>query len=74
MAPVTGFVPNLYVDITTTGANKRQALRCFVAQPQLPETYDILARYRGLEARSSAWMPQCELAEAFFRIGAEAVP
>lgn len=71
MAPVTGFVPGLYVDISSVFGRKLEALSCFSGQPQLPDTYEILARYRGLEARSSAWMPGCAQAEAFVRLGAE---
>ena len=72
-APVAHYVPNLYVDITREFARKKEALTCFAAQPDLPDTYEILARYRGLEARSSAWMPDCQLAEGFCRIGVEAM-
>jgi len=72
-APVTRFLPNLYVDITAVFARKKEALRHFAAQPQLPDSYEILARYRALEAQSTAWIRDCEFAEGFCRIGAEAV-
>ena len=73
-APVVGFVPNLYVDVTEVFEDKKEALRPLAAQPELPDRYEILARYRALEAQMTAWMKQCELAEAFCRIGTEAVP
>ena len=70
-APVTRFLPNLYVDITSVFARKKEALRRFAAQPQLPDSYEILARYRALEAQSTAGMKDCRFAEGFHRIGSE---
>ena len=71
-APVARFLPNLFVDITDVQAHKREALTHLQAQPDLPERYEILARYRALEAQSTAWMKGCEFAEAFVRLGTEA--
>ena len=73
-APVTRFLPNLYVDVTQVFERKKEALRHFAAQPQLPDSYEILARYRALEAQSTAWMKECEFAEGFCRLGTEAAP
>ena len=37
----------------------------------LGERYGWLARYRALEAQSTAWMQGCEYAEGFVRLGTE---
>jgi 4-oxalomesaconate hydratase len=73
-SPIVGYIPNLYVDVTTVFERKKEALRKLTTQPELPERYEIIARYRGLEAQMTAWMKQCEFAEAFCRIGTEAAP
>lgn len=67
-APVTGFVPDLYADITTTFDRKMEALRHFAVQPQLPDNYAVLARYRGLEAKTTANMKSCIYAEGYCRV------
>jgi 4-oxalomesaconate hydratase len=73
-SPVAGFVPNLYVDVTPVFARKIEALKKLAAQPPLPEAYTILGRYRALEARHCGGLgAECEFAEAFARMGAEAV-
>ena len=71
-APVARFLPNLFVDIGPVQARKREALEHLRAQPDLPDRYETLARYRALEAQSTAWMKGCEFAEAFVRLGTEA--
>ena len=71
---MAGFVPNLYVDVTQVFERKKDALRKLASQPELPERYEIIAKYRGLEAQMAAWMKQCELAEAYCRLGSEAAP
>jgi 4-oxalomesaconate hydratase len=71
-APVARYMPNLFVDITQSFARKCEALDCFAAQPDLAERYGWLARYRALEAQSTAWMKGCEYAEGFVRLGTEA--
>ena len=73
-APVVGYVPNLYVDVTSVFERKKSALRALATQPELPERYEIIARYRGLEAQLSAWMKPCELAVAYCRLGTVAAP
>lgn len=73
-SPVTSFVPNLYVDITKVFERKKDALRCLASQPELPDRYEIIGRYRGLEAQMTAFLKQCEVAEAFCRLGTEAAP
>ena len=71
-APVANFMPNVYVDINEVLEQKKEALRNLAAQPQWPENYEFLARYRGVEAQQTAWMKECVYAEAFCRIGTEA--
>lgn len=71
-APVAGFLPNLFVDISSVQARKKQAMAQLAAQPELPDRYELLAAYRALEAQSTAWMKGCEYAEAFVRLGTEA--
>ncbi|NKB71971.1 MAG: hypothetical protein GKR89_33255 [Candidatus Latescibacteria bacterium] len=71
-APVARYIPNLFVDISASYERKCQALDLFVAQPGLSERYGWLARYRALEAQSTAWMQGCEYAEGFVPLGTEA--
>ncbi|MDA0333929.1 MAG: PIG-L family deacetylase [bacterium] len=71
-APVAGFLPSLFVDISDVQARKKEALRHLVSQPDLPDRYELLAAYRALEAQSTAWMKGCQFAEAFVRLGTEA--
>ena len=70
-APVARYIPNLFVDISASYERKCEALDCFYAQPGLAERYGFLARYRALEAQSTAWMKGCEFAEGFVRLGTE---
>ena len=71
-APVARYIPTLFVDISESYARKCKALDCFAVQPNLAERYGWLARYRALEAQSTAWMQGCEYAEGFVRLGTEA--
>ena len=71
-APVAGFIPGLFVDISDTRARKREALDQLRAQPGLADRYETLAAYRALEAQSTAWMKGCAYAEGFVRLGTEA--
>lgn len=71
-APVARFLPNLFVDISPVQARKYEALSHLRAQPDLPDRYEVLARYRALEAQSTAWMQGCAFAEAYVRLGTEA--
>lgn len=72
-APVSGFVPDLYVDITSTFEQKMEALKKIEAQPALPEVYEVLNRYRAIESQHVAGMSGCRYAEGFARIGREGV-
>lgn len=71
-APVSGYVPNLYVDIGDVWPRKREALEKLASQPYLADEYEIVARSRAQEARFTAWMKGCRYAESFVRIGTEA--
>lgn len=71
-APVSGYAPNLYVDITDVWERKREALSRYASQPYLADEYETLARYRAQEARFTAWMKGCRYAESFVRLGTEA--
>ena len=64
-APFTGFVPDHYVDISETFDRKMAALAEFKSQPQLPDNYDVVARYRALEAKTTANMKACVYAEGY---------
>lgn len=72
-SPTVGFVPQLYVDISDVFDRKMEALRCLASQPKLPRGYEIIARYRALEASTTAGMTG-EYAEGFVRLGTQAVP
>ncbi|MAN22815.1 MAG: hypothetical protein CME10_00950 [Gemmatimonadetes bacterium] len=71
-APVATFVPTLFVDIGECYEAKCEALNQFAAQPGLAERYGILAKYRALEAQSTAWMKGCEHAEGFIPLYTQA--
>ncbi len=71
--PVSGFVPDLYVDITPVFDRKMEALKRLAAQPALPEVYEVLGRYRAIESLHVAGMTDCRYAEGFARIGKQGV-
>ena len=68
-APVAKFLPDVYVDITSVFDRKIAALKKLAAQPQLPEGYEVLGRFRALEAMHTAGMEGCRYAEGFASIG-----
>ena len=72
-ASVSKFLPQIYVDITSVIDRKIEALKKLAAQPQLPASYEVLARYRALEAQTTAEIADCQFAEGFVRIGTQAV-
>ena len=74
VSPVAKFSPNLYVDITGVFDRKVEALKKLASQPELPERYEIIGKYRALEAQMTANMKQSLVAEAFCRLGTEAAP
>ena len=67
------FLPQIYVDISTVFERKLEALRKLAAQPSLPEMYDVLGRYRGMEARDSAGLSDCRYAEGFVPFGSQGI-
>ena len=72
-ASLAKFLPDIYVDITAVFPRKQEALKKLATQPELPERYEILARYRALEAQFAAGMRECRFAEGLRQIGATAV-
>ncbi len=72
-SPVTKFLPDFYVDIGTTMDRKIEAMKALASQPALPTQYEVLARYRALEAQITAGMKECTFAEGFCRYGKGAV-
>lgn len=70
-APAAGFLPEAYVDISSVIDRKLEALAKFEAQFNLSDTYDVLGRYRGFEAKSTAGMSACTHAEGFVPIGTQ---
>jgi len=73
-APVSGYLPDTYVDIGKVFEKKMEALRHLKAQPDLPIMYDICARYRAIEARMVGGIPGCQFAEGFVKVGAHGSP
>ena len=73
-APVSGFLPDTYVDIGGVFERKMEALRHLRAQPDLPGMYDVCARFRGAEARMIGGLPACKFAEGFVKVGAHGCP
>ena len=74
IGPVVNYKPNLYVDITGVWERKVEALKALASQPELPSRYEIIGKYRALEAQITANMKQSDVAEAFVRLGTEGAP
>ena len=72
-APAARFLPQIYVDISGVFERKLEALEKLAAQPGLPEMYDVLGRYRGMEARDSAGLSDCRYAEGFVPFSAQGI-
>ena len=70
---MTRFLPEFYVDVGVSMERKIEAMEALAAQPSLPVQYEILAKYRALEAQITAGMKDCVYAEGFRRIGTDAV-
>ena len=68
-APVSKFLPDTFVDITDVFERKQAALKELAAQPILVGSYEVIGRYRAMEASSTAKMGGCEFAEGFVRFG-----
>jgi 4-oxalomesaconate hydratase len=65
MTELTGFKPNLYIDITDVFEGKMQALRLFQSQSFLPQAYERYATWRGSQAKTMSGDPNIIYAEAF---------
>ena len=68
-ASVSKFLPDTYVDITDVFDRKIEALGALAAQPVLPGSYEVIGRYRAMEANSTAGMSGCQYAEGFVKFG-----
>jgi 4-oxalomesaconate hydratase len=68
-APVSRFLPDTFVDITDVFDRKRDALKELAAQPVLVGSYEVIGRYRAMEAGTTAGMGGCKYAEAFVKFG-----
>ncbi len=67
-APVNGFVPDTYIDITPMWERKLQALENFrVSQPGLLERWPAQGEMRAMEARNIGGLAGCKYAEAYRR-------
>ena len=67
-APISGFVPDTYIDITPMWERKLQALECFRhTQPGLLERWPAQGEMRGMEARNIGYLSGCKYAEAYRR-------
>jgi len=65
MTDLTGFKPNLYIDITDVFDLKMQALREFKSQSILPAAYERYALWRGSQAKTMSGNRNIQYAEAF---------
>lgn len=68
-APVSRFLPDTYVDISDVFEKKQQALKELAAQPVLLRSYEVIGRYRAMEANHTAEISGCQYAEGFVRFG-----
>jgi 4-oxalomesaconate hydratase len=68
-APVSRFLPDTFVDITDVFDRKTEALKELAAQPVLVGSYEVIGRYRAMEANHTAQMGGCKFAEGFVRFG-----
>ncbi|MEE2754938.1 MAG: PIG-L deacetylase family protein [Candidatus Latescibacterota bacterium] len=68
-APVSRFLPDTYVDISDVFERKQEALKELAAQPVLVGSYEVIGRYRAMEANHTAKISGCRYAEGFVRFG-----
>ncbi len=68
-APVSRFLPDTFVDISDVFERKTRALEQLAAQPVLPGSYEVIGRYRAMEANHTAEISGCSYAEGFVRFG-----
>lgn len=65
--PLSGFEPEVYLDITEVWDVKMEALKQFVTQRYLVDYHTMYGEYRGFHARSLGNLPDCRYAEPFRR-------
>ncbi len=65
---LSGFLPGMFVDITTGYEKKVAAMNCFQAQQHLIEIYKQRAFLRGNHARRLSGSNSCKYAECFARM------
>jgi 4-oxalomesaconate hydratase len=68
-APVSKFLPDTYVDISDVFDRKQEALKELAAQTVLVGSYEVIGRYRAMEANHTAMISGCRYAEGFVRFG-----
>ena len=68
-APVSKFLPDTFVDISDVFERKQEALKELAAQPVLVGSYEVIGRYRAMEANHTAKMGGCKFAEGFVKFG-----
>lgn len=65
MTEVSGYVPNVYVDVSESFDAKLEAMKVFASQPSMLGGYVRKAEARGSEAKSRGSRKNCKYAEAF---------
>lgn len=65
---ISGFYPDVIIDITETYEQKEAAMQCFQAQPHLISYYGWKAKLRGNHARRCSGNNEYKYAEAFSRV------
>lgn len=64
---ISGFKPEIFIDITDTFEQKKEAMQCFEAQPHLINYYEERAKMRGNHARRISGNKEYRYAESFTR-------
>jgi hypothetical protein len=62
-------LPDTFVDISDVFERKTRALKELAAQPVLVGSYEVIGRYRAMEANHTAGMSGCRYAEGFVKFG-----
>lgn len=65
MTEISGYLPNIYVDISDVFDTKVEAMKSFASQPSMISGYIRKAELRGSEAKSRGGRKDCKYAEAF---------
>jgi 4-oxalomesaconate hydratase len=61
----SGFMPQVYIDITETWEKKIEAMDCIVSQKNTPEIHRRISTHRGWQARRLSGNTDIKFAEAF---------